>query len=72
MYVSSHLLAEALVLPVSFLGVKLLLLQEVVLLFQSLYGGLKLPVLLLQLQHPTGNTLVQLIDQRLTSCSRDF
>ena len=59
---ASYLLAEALVFPVQLLGVELLLLQEVILLFQSLYRGLQLPVLLLQLQHPTGNTLVQLVN----------
>lgn len=63
---TSHLVAETLVLPVQLLRVELLLLQELVLLLQPLYGRLQLPVLLLQLQHAAGDALVQLVDQRLT------
>lgn len=66
-----HLVAETLVLPVQLLSVELLLLQEDVLLLQSLYGGLQLPVLLLQLQNSTGNALVELVDQRFASCGRE-
>lgn len=66
-----HLVAETLVLPVQLLRVELLLLQEVVLLLQPLDGGLQLPVLLLQLQDAAGDALVQLVDQRLSSCGTE-
>lgn len=65
----SHLLAEALVLSVQLLHLELLLLHVVVVVLQSLDGRLQLPVFLLQLQHPTGDALVQLVHQGLACCS---